>query len=355
MFIFTVNLPTMKKTLLFVSLTLSGLAVKAQDTLLWNNFETDPSVYMQLGIPVGSPTDTTWYSVDLDGLPDGSPSGRPGEWFWSAPFSDNDTIGNTGVMASNSWSNTSSPTENLLITPSIYIGDATAVLSWKSTPFQTPRYLDGYQILVAIGSNDPSAFLDTLFVASEFVSLDNQSFPYAYSSYTFAPVPTANPLAPFVHGMDGTFTDPNATDPTDSSRLLGRLRPFSASLAAYNGQTIYIMFHHYTVDDNLICVDDILVTGTDFTSVPSTGHDIVFSTYPNPASDNVTVRFNLAAPSRVSINVYDISGKLLSAESKGNLSGEQQQNVDVSRLPAGLYRLELVTESGRYNQRIIVQ
>ena len=45
----------------------------------------------------------------------------------------------------------------------------------------------------------------------------------------------------------------------------------------------------------------------------------------------------------------------MSAESKGNLSGEQQQNVDVHMLPAGMYRIELVTEAGSSNQRIIVQ
>jgi hypothetical protein len=346
----------MKKFLLFSVFIFTGFAARSQtDTLVWNDFETDPASYMQIAIPPGQSTDTSWYTFDIDGLADGSPSNRPGEWFWSSPFSDNDTIGNTAVLASNSWSNSPTPTDNILVTPSIYIGDATAVLSWKSAPFQTPRYLDGYQVIIASGNNDLNAFTDTLFVAAEYASLDNASFPNSFSSYTFLPGPTANPMDPFVHGIDGTYTDPNTTDPNDSSRLLGRLRPFSVSLAAYNGQTIYIMFHHGTTDDNLISVDDILVTGTDFTAVAEQEQGVIFSAYPNPSSENVTISYNLPASSAVTVNVYDITGKLMSVENKGNLSGSQQHTIDVSAFSAGIYRVELVTAFGRSNQRIVVQ
>ncbi len=345
----------MKKILLSFSVLFSCFAMHAQtgtDTLLWNNFETDPFQHMQILIPPGNPTDTSWYTFDMDGLPDGSPSNRPGEWFWTTPFAASDTVGNTGAMGSNSWSNSSTPTENILVTPSIFIGDTTAVLSWKSAPFQTPRYLDGYQVLLAVSSNDPSQFTDTLFVASEYTSLDNAAFPGLYSSYTFTPGPTANPLNPFVHGMDGTYFEPN---PTDSSRLSATLRPFSVSLAAYSGQTIYIMFHHYCTDDNLLSVDDILITGTSFVGVQENENGVSFLAYPNPAKDRVNIRYHLPSSSNVTINIYNITGKLLNTENKGMLTGEQNNSIDVSTLPAGLYRVELLTEMGSSNQKVVVQ
>jgi hypothetical protein len=346
----------MKKILLISSICLTTFASKAQvgtDTLLYNDFNTDPFAYMQIMIPLGVPTDTTWYTFDIDGQPDGSNTARPGEWFWSVAYSDNDTVGNAGVMGSSSWTNSSVYTENILVTPSIYIGDTNAVLHWESAPRQTPRYLDGYQVLLAVGNNDPSAFTDTLFVASEYTSLDNSNFPANFGSYTFTPGPTSNPLSPFVHGMDSTYTEFDSA--SDSSRLIGRLRPFSVSLAAYSGQNVYVMFHHYCIDDNLIEVDNVLVTGTDFTGVQENNTGISFSTYPNPADDQVNIRFNLPVSSNVTLNIYDISGKLIRSENKGTLSGEQKLLLDVSQLNAGMYRIELITNSGTSNSKIIVR
>jgi hypothetical protein len=344
----------MKKIILLAAVSISGFAAKAQDTLIWNNFENDPFTNMQIAIPPGYLTDTSWYTFDLDGNADGSSTNRPGEWYWSAPFAPGDTLtGNTGVMASNSWSNSNTPNENILVTPSVYIGDTTAVLSWKSAPYQTPRYLDGYQVLIAVGNNDISSFTDTIFKASEYVSLDVPAFPYQYGAYTFLPGPTANPLAPFVHGMDSTYTE---FDPaSDSSRLLGRLRPFTYSLAAYNGQTIFIMFRHYCTDDNLLSLDDILVTGTDYTGIHEANSGVSFSTYPNPAKDELNISYELTSSSNVVLNVYNIEGKLMSSENKGILSGAQTNRIDISNLPAGMYRVELVTEMGRSNQKIVVQ
>jgi Secretion system C-terminal sorting domain/Cleaved Adhesin Domain len=347
---------SMKKSLLLASTVFVCLGATAQnDTLLWNNFETDPALYIQFNTPSGNATDPLWYTLDLDGQADGSSTGnRPPEWFWSAPFSDLDTIGNTSVMASSSWTNSSQPTENILVTPSVFIGDTNATLYWKATTRQTPRYLDGYQVLIAGTSNDLTAFLDTVFVASEYTSLDNQGLPFDFSSYTFTPGPTLNPMAPFVHGMDGTYTE---LDPSsDSSRLVGLLRPFSVDLSAYSGQTIFVMFRHYCVDDNLICVDDILITGTDMTGIQESEGGIAFKTYPNPANDVVHISFELVDAAPVTINVYDITGKLVQTEQKGNLSpGYQNLQIDLGSVIAGVYRVELVTGNVRSNSRVVVQ
>ena len=346
----------MKKILLLSAALISFRVANAQvgmDTLLWNNFNTDPFAYMQIAIPLGVINDTTWYTFDVDAQPDGSPSNRPGEWFWSTAYDAQDTVNNPGVMGSSSWTNSSTPTENILITPAIYIGDTNAVFHWKAAPFQTPRYVDGYQVLLSTGTNDPTAFTDTLFVASEYVSLDNQSFPNVFSSYTFNPAPTANPFDPFVHGIDSTYTDIAASD---SSRLTGLLRPFSVSLAQYTGQTVYIMMHHYCTDDNLIEVDDMCVTGTDFSGVKEMHNDLAFSTYPNPTNGDVNIRFNLPSSSNVTFNIYDITGKLVHSESKGTLSqGEQKLQLNVSGLNAGMYQLEMVTENGKANSKIVVR
>ncbi|MGL4597632.1 MAG: T9SS type A sorting domain-containing protein [Bacteroidia bacterium] len=347
----------MKKQLLTISAILSAAAAFAQnDTLLFSNFNTDPSVYMQVGtFPPGVLGDTSWYSYDLDQLPDGSSSGRPGEWFWTVPFSDNDTIAQGSCMGSNSWTNDGfTPISNWMILSSIQIIDANATLYWMSAPRQTPRYLDGYKILVSTTQNDLNNFTDTLFVASEFVSLNNQNAPFDFSSYTFNPSATANPLAPFVHGMDSTFTE---FDPaSDSSRLIGRLRPFSVSLAQYSGQSIYIAFVHDCIDDNLTSIDDIRVMGTSPNSIKENDMDFGLSVYPNPSSDLMNVKFELASAGKVSVELFDMSGRLVRTESFGTQGiGVQSRPISVSGLATGIYHLKLQTEQGVSNISIVVQ
>jgi hypothetical protein len=341
----------MKKNLLFAgSIFLMGPAFAQNDTLLWDNFETDPSTYMQWQVaPPGNATDANWYNVDNDGLPDASTQGtRPGEWFWTLGFANVDST--NGVLAANSWTNDgATPVDNVLISPRIDIIDGTAMLSWKSAPFQTPRYLDGYVVLVSTTDNNFASFTDTLFVASEMDAIGSN--PDDYSTYTFGPAATANPLAPFVHGMDNTYTE---NDSADLSRRRGVLRPFSVSLAQYNGQHIFIQFKHNSHDDNLISIDEILVMGTDPNSVEDNSNIVNFGLYPNPANEIVNVNYDLAAPSEVTVRILDVNGREVFVQNEGTTQNGRVA-VNTSNLAAGMYMVQLVAGNTVTTERLIVE
>ncbi|MBC7863368.1 MAG: T9SS type A sorting domain-containing protein [Bacteroidia bacterium] len=338
----------MKKSLLLLSSTafLFCNQVSSQnDTLLWADFETDPSAFINTTVPPSNSTDLSWYNADGDGLADGSGQSRPLEWFWSAGFATVDTA--NGVMASSSWTNTSTATENWLITKSLVITDALANLSWKSAPFQTPRYLDGYLVLVSTATNDFADFTDTLFTAAEYQSLNNASLPNVYASYSFS--------SGFVHGQDSTYTEVDAAAP-DSSRLAGVLRPFSASLAAYAGQNIFIAFVHKSVDDNLICVDDILVMGTNNVGIKEQLSGINFNLYPNPATDKLNISFDLENSSEISVSLFDLLGKKVYAQTLGKLAnGNHKQSIDVTGFSSGMYQVQLTTSKGVVNSKLQVK
>lgn len=351
----------MKTKVLALSLLLACSAANAQnDTLLFRDFNTDPSVYIQFAIlPSGTTSDTSWYSYDLDGLPDGSPQGtRPGEWFWSQAFCPSDTLTQVNCLASNSWTNDPvTPVNNWVVLPSLHIIDANATLHWKAAPRQTPRYVDSYRILVSGTTNDITGgvFTDTIFVAAQFAALNNQSLPNQYASYSFAPAPTSNPMAPFVHGIDLTYTEFNTA--SDSSRLYGRLRPFSVSLAQYAGQHIYIAFLHESTDDNLISIDDVLVMGTDPNSIAENKLDLGLSVYPNPvASDVINVKFEQAVAGNVSAELFDMAGQLVRTTAFGNTgTGMQSHTVPVNGLAAGMYHLQLHTAQGTAHTRVVIR
>ncbi len=311
------------KNLLTISMVFSASALFAQsDTLLYENFDVDPTATY---LPFNSGNDTQWVNFDADALSDAN--GRPQEWFWSeGGFADVDST--DACLFSSSWLTGFLPgNRNWLFTPPIQIVDASAVLSWESAPRQTPLYIDGYSILVSTTDNIETSFTDTLFQAGQYLA----GAGFDFTAYTFSPG--------FVHGADGTYIQ---FDPaSDSSRFIGELRPFTASLAQYSGQTIYIAFLHDSDDDNLIAIDDIMVTGT-LVGLNESQNNIGLSVFPNPASDKIELSYLLSSSSPVIADVYDIKGSKVLTVSKGmQIAGAQKLALDVSQLSSGSYSVVL--------------
>jgi hypothetical protein len=60
--------------------------------------------------------------------------------------------------------------------------------------------------------------------------------------------------------------------------------------------------------------------------------------FPNPTSTNLNVRYNLPKEDDITIALFDMQGKLILQKKVGKqVSGEQQQTIDVSNLPEGSY------------------
>jgi len=313
----------MKKLLMILVFAISANVVLAQsDTLLYENFDVDPTANY---LPFNSGNDIQWVNFDADALPDAN--ARPQEWFWSeVGFSTIDSA--DACLYSSSWLASFLPgNRNWLMTPPLQIVDASAVLSWESAPRQTPLYVDGYTVLISTTDNIEASFTDTLFQAGQYLTGAGNDF----AAYTFSPG--------FVHGADGTFIEYD--NAADSSRFVGVLRPFTASLAQYSGQTIYIAFLHDADDDNLVSLDDILVTGT-AVGLNEVKNELGLSLYPNPSSSNIELTYTLAAKSSVVADVYDMRGsKVLSFNNGMQSVGAQKITVDVSELSSGVYNIVL--------------
>ena len=90
--------------------------------------------------------------------------------------------------------------------------------------------------------------------------------------------------------------------------------------------------------------------------VPEQQHAFGFSShFPNPASDDVVFNFELDKTQSVSLELYDVVGNKISANTNENLeAGSHQIKIDVSKLPAGYYTSILTTGDGRYGDKILV-
>jgi hypothetical protein len=76
-----------------------------------------------------------------------------------------------------------------------------------------------------------------------------------------------------------------------------------------------------------------------------TGNQVVV--YPNPANDLIQLQ---AAYSIVGVHMYDATGRLVLSE----LNVGSKANLNIEKLGAGMYDLQVVTTNGNFHQKVIV-
>jgi len=76
--------------------------------------------------------------------------------------------------------------------------------------------------------------------------------------------------------------------------------------------------------------------------------------YPNPASDEIHLRFGIDDKSPVKISLINLTGQVLFTRELYNTSGFLQQDIPVSSVPAGFYMLEIKTLKGVSNKKILI-
>jgi hypothetical protein len=115
----------------------------------------------------------------------------------------------------------------------------------------------------------------------------------------------------------------------------GDMTEYTADLSAYAGQTVYIAFRHYNVSDMFrLNLDDVVIS--DATGIDNL-NNTVFTIYPNPATDILTVNGEGLA------EVYNTLGQMVISE---NVNGNAQLNV--SNLESGVYFVRMNGATQRF-------
>ena len=77
--------------------------------------------------------------------------------------------------------------------------------------------------------------------------------------------------------------------------------------------------------------------------------------YPNPASDRLTVEFSLTQSERVTVQLLDLTGKVLRQNTMEGVDGVNQMRLDLDGVAKGLYLLEVNTPNGKSVRKVTVQ
>ncbi len=90
--------------------------------------------------------------------------------------------------------------------------------------------------------------------------------------------------------------------------------------------------------------------------IVSTGGAIrLYNAFPNPASSNLTVAYDLEVTSTVQLEIYSMDGKILQQEQQSvQVPGQYQVQLPIAQLPEGMYLYGLTTDKGRLMNKFTV-
>ncbi|MEG1555154.1 MAG: T9SS type A sorting domain-containing protein, partial [Bacteroidales bacterium] len=77
--------------------------------------------------------------------------------------------------------------------------------------------------------------------------------------------------------------------------------------------------------------------------------------YPNPASNYVNVKFSTDQAENISLQVLDMTGKMIYSEAINHAGGELNHQIPVANFAKGIYFLQLQTINGKTIHKFIVQ
>lgn len=134
-------------------------------------------------------------------------------------------------------------------------------------------------------------------------------------------------------------------------------RTETVSISTINSNNVRFKFTFESDGGNSIFVDDINIAGVNGIDAPEAGIQH-FNVFPNPIQDNTVVSFSLDEPQQVTLQLFDMAGRVVMDMYAGELSaGQHQFPVQTAeKLNSGLYFVRLTTAEGRMvTQKMVVQ
>jgi hypothetical protein len=79
------------------------------------------------------------------------------------------------------------------------------------------------------------------------------------------------------------------------------------------------------------------------------------SVYPNPASDNLNLKWNASGTKYFDIHLYNSIGEEVMRSEKMKTNSVTENKIDISSLPNGIYLLVIENGTDRVTKKIVVE
>ncbi len=165
----------------------------------------------------------------------------------------------------------------------------------------------------------------------------------------------------FRAGTTGDFTNVAAAYVPDASTgpsLATKVTPVDVTLPAAANNVASLDIRWITGNaigsDELIGIDDIMVTGTPTTAAGETPNGALTMIVANPVRGNAQVRFSTETAQDVRLAVYDVLGRQVATLANGVVSGAQTATLNTAALAPGVYVLRLTAGADVLTQTVTV-
>ena len=77
--------------------------------------------------------------------------------------------------------------------------------------------------------------------------------------------------------------------------------------------------------------------------------------YPNPANERINITFDNSESKRIEIKLFDILGRTIYEKGYTNINSAANLSIDISEFRSGIYFIQVQTDRGILNRKIVVQ
>lgn len=79
------------------------------------------------------------------------------------------------------------------------------------------------------------------------------------------------------------------------------------------------------------------------------------SVFPNPATNNINLNFNVKQNQTIGIELFDVRGKKVYESNIGAVQGSVSQSINTTEFAKGIYTLKIASENGVENKKIVIE
>ncbi len=112
---------------------------------------------------------------------------------------------------------------------------------------------------------------------------------------------------------------------------------------------------HSPTNNDYLWVDNLALTGSVAGIQSQFSFLNCFVVFPNPSTDNVNMTLNLKSSQQVSLELLDLTGKIIRTKDLGTIQGETQQSMDVNGVAKGNYFLRIVSGKAAEVKKVVIQ
>ncbi len=81
----------------------------------------------------------------------------------------------------------------------------------------------------------------------------------------------------------------------------------------------------------------------------------IIKIYPNPNTGEFVIEMEITEPQELEIKLLNVIGQVIYEEGLNQYTGKYQKTIDISKQATGIYTLQLISNEGIINKKIIIE